>query len=57
MSKEDILLLHKILHNENVETEELNKLTEKIDLIVKQIETQELLNDIALKISEMNKEA
>lgn len=47
MEKEDMILINEFLHNEDVElleNEELKKLAEKIDLIVKQIHLQEQFN-------------
>lgn len=59
MNEKDIMLLKEYLNNGLVETEELNKLIDKIDLIVEQIELnkkyQEDLEEINSKLVELNK--
>lgn len=56
MSKEDIMLLNKLINEKVVtlDSEEVKALGEKISLIVSQINTQEALNDIMLKLNKLN---
>ncbi len=54
MNKEDIMLVQKILNQEETTEEEVSKLKEKVDLIVSQIETQEALNEIMLELNKLN---
>lgn len=56
MSKEDILVLYKLIVEKsiNIDSEEVKLLSEKIDLIKKQITTQEALNDIMLELNKLN---
>ena len=56
MSKEDIMLLNNLINEKVVtlDSEEVKALGEKISLIVSQITTQEVLNDIMLKLNKLN---
>ena len=56
MNKEDIMLLNKIIVTKEItlDSEEVKTLGEKIDLIVRQITTQEALNDIMLELNKLN---
>lgn len=56
MSKEDIMLLDKILNEGAVDinTPEVQALASKVALIVKQITTQEALNNIMLELNKLN---
>lgn len=56
MSKEDIMLLHNLINEKVVtlDSEEVKTLGEKISLIVRQIITQEALNDIMLELNKLN---
>lgn len=57
MSKEDIMLIDKLINKKEIslDSEEVKILGNKIDLIVKQITTQEALNDIMLELNKLNK--
>lgn len=56
MSKEDIMLLNNLINEKVVtlDSEEVKTLGEKISLIVRQITTQEALNDIMLELNKLN---
>lgn len=56
MSKEDIMLLNDLINEKLVtlDSEEVKTLGEKISLIVRQITTQEALNDIMLELNKLN---
>ena len=50
IAPEDLKLILKYLQDEKVDTKELNKLTKKLELIVKQIEVQYKANEEIGKI-------
>lgn len=56
MSKEDIMLLNNLINEKVVtlDSEDVKALGEKISLIVRQITTQEALNDIMLELNKLN---
>lgn len=55
MSKEDIMLIDTVLDSMEEKTKEVKALSDKVKLIVKQITTQEALNDIMLELNKLNK--
>lgn len=56
MSRDDIMLLDNLINEKVVtlDSEEVKTLGEKISLIVRQITTQEALNDIMLELNKLN---
>lgn len=55
MSRDDIMLIDTILDSIEEKTKEVEALSDKVKLIVKQITTQETLNDIMLELNKLNK--
>lgn len=53
VNREDILLIQKILKNEDVEDSDFKKLTNKVDLIVEQIHAQDKITEIGKKLHEI----
>lgn len=56
MNKEDIMLINEIINvgAVNLNSPEVRALGDKVELIVKQINTQEALNDIMLELEKIN---
>ena len=54
MNKEDILLLVSYFRGKTLD-EEMTKLQEKLELIKKQIEAQDVIADVQTKLQEMDK--
>ena len=55
MNKEDMLLLCDYLKDQNLD-KDMNKLRDKIYLIKKQIEAQDIIADVQKELAEMDKE-
>ena len=53
MNKEDMILLDKYLSTQELD-KEMSKLRDKIILINKQIEAQDIIQDVQKKLSEMD---
>ena len=57
MNKEDILLLVDYFNGRELElNKEMLKLAEKLELIKKQIEAQDIISDVQKKLADMDKE-
>lgn len=57
MNKEDILLLVDYFNGKELElSKEMLKLTEKLELIKKQIEAQDIISEVQKKLADMDKE-
>lgn len=54
MNKEDILLLVSYFRGKTLD-EEMTKLQNKLELIKKQIEAQDIIQDVQKKLAEMDK--
>ena len=54
MNKEDILLLVRYLEQREL-TEEMNKLRDKLNLIKKQIEAQDIISEVQKELAEIDK--
>jgi hypothetical protein len=55
MGKDDMILLNDYLSSKEVDQEALEKLKEKVSIICESIDLQEKLNDLDLKLKQMNK--
>lgn len=53
MNKEDMILLDKYLSTQELD-DEMNKLRDKVILINKQIEAQDIIQEVQKKLSEMD---
>lgn len=57
MNKEDILLLVDYFNGRELElSKEMSKLAEKLELIKKQIEAQDIISEVQKKLADMDKE-
>ena len=54
MNKEDMILLDKYLSTQELD-DEMNKLRDKVILINKQIEAQDIIGEVQKKLAEMDK--
>ena len=54
MNKEDILLLVEYFRGKTLD-DEMNKLVEKLELIKKQIEAQDIIADVQKKLADLDK--
>ena len=55
MNKEDILLLVDYLGHQDLVGEDMKKLRDKVYLIKKQIEAQDVIQEVQKKLAEMDK--
>lgn len=55
MNREDMILLDKYLSSQELEGE-MSKLRDKVVLINKQIEAQDVISDVQKKLAEMDKD-
>ena len=55
MNKEDILLLVDYLEHQDLVGEDMKKLRNKLNLIKKQIEAQDIIQDVQKELAEMDK--
>lgn len=54
MNREDMLLLHKYLTDKELD-KDMDKLKSKIDLIKRQIDAQDIIQEIQKELAEMDK--
>lgn len=55
MNKEDILLLVDYLKHQDLVGEDMKKLRDKLNLIKKQIEAQDIIQEVQKELQEMDK--
>ena len=55
MNKEDILLLVSYLEHQDLVGEDMKKLRDKLNLIKKQIEAQDIIQEVQKELAEMDK--
>lgn len=55
MNKEDILLLVEYLGHQDLVGEDMKKLKDKLNLIKKQIEAQDIIQEVQKELAEMDK--
>ena len=55
MNKEDILLLVDYLKHQDLVGEDMKKLRDKLNLIKKQIEAQDIIQEVQKELAEMDK--
>ena len=55
MNKEDILLLVEYLEHQDLVGEDMKKLRDKLNLIKKQIEAQDIISEVQKELAEMDK--